>query len=264
MQAEVAAIRAEFNAIQQQAELVKEACALHDEIANIKLSLEVVLLREELTQIAREADAFSDGAASKIVGGSSAGASTTSQAVGTSSAKPGKSKDQLFVEEQLSKVKQNDPSVTSINFNHFREGGSSFGTDVYEALKTNTHCKEVSLSNCGLNNDFAKKLGSLLTTNKSLQKLNLESNSIGAEGTLALAEALKKNNTLLEVQLANQSTQCGNQAEMALAEMFDVNKVLIRFTLPIRNGGARTKIDHALTRNKELARQAKRAATLGR
>lgn len=58
--------------------------------------------------------------------------------------------------------------------------------------------------NCAINNEGTKVLAEILKTNTSLVNVNIETNRIGAEGMIALAEAIKVNKTLKEVKVTNQ------------------------------------------------------------
>ena len=63
--------------------------------------------------------------------------------------------------------------------------------------------------------------------NRALTSVNLLENDIGDEGTAALSEALKSNNTLetLELQCV-QSYQIGVAGAQSLADMLQVNRAL--------------------------------------
>jgi hypothetical protein len=60
------------------------------------------------------------------------------------------------------------------------------------------------MSNCNINNDGAKAIANLISSNNTLTHINLETNDIGGEGILAIIEALKGNTSVIELKLTNQ------------------------------------------------------------
>jgi len=57
----------------------------------------------------------------------------------------------------------------------------------------------------GKNGNFAKELENYLANNSTVTKINLNNNSIGAEGAKALATALQNNSTVTVIDLSNNS-----------------------------------------------------------
>ena len=234
---EVASIRAEFLEI--------EAAALRLEIDNIRHSLglvaEVASIRQEFNAIRAAALSLQSGA-------------TPSSSSSVAPAAQGLSENQIIAAQKLSEAKKNDPSLTELNFCHFRDSPADFHHQLHDALVANTHVKTLELASCGLSNEGVRRLADLLLVNPHITALNLESNHITAPGIQSLCEVLTKSVTIQELRLANQAQTSGNPSEMALAEALKVNKSLTKFTLHVHNGGARTAIDQALTRNREEAR----------
>ncbi|MDP2437249.1 MAG: hypothetical protein Q8P67_16000 [archaeon] len=237
-QQEVASIRSDFLRI--------EAAALRLEIENIRRNLALV---SEVASIRQEFDAI-QAAARGISSGSAPGPSSSS----SPSSSPVATENQRLATEKLSEAKANTPSLTELNFCHFRDSPADFQQQLYDALVNNSHVKTLELASCGLSNEGVKKLSELLLVNPNITALNLESNHITAPGIQSLCEVLTKTSTLAELRLANQAQTSGNPSEMALAEALKVNKSLTKFTLHVHNGGARTTIDGCLTRNREEAR----------
>jgi len=58
--------------------------------------------------------------------------------------------------------------------------------------------------NAKVTDEGAKKFGEVLAKNTTLTFLNLETNMIGGDGVSAIAVALAKNETLLDLKLSNQ------------------------------------------------------------
>ena len=65
-----------------------------------------------------------------------------------------------------------------------------------------------------------------------------------------IAEMLKVNTTLLELNLSNQKYATGNYAEEAFASAISKNNTLRKLILQIRSVPARTAIDRGLSKNK--------------
>src|ERR1700685_4181013 len=76
--------------------------------------------------------------------------------------------------------------------------------ELLDALMANTHVTIVQLVNCNINNEGGKKIAELMTNNKAIVNLNLESNRIGPESMRLIAEGIEKNTTLVELKLTNQ------------------------------------------------------------
>ncbi|KAI8595623.1 hypothetical protein EDD21DRAFT_420478, partial [Dissophora ornata] len=92
---------------------------------------------------------------------------------------------------------------------------------------------EMTLSLIGVN-DF-RVLVKSLKTNNPLTTLNLENNSIGNEGALALSEALKINTTLTTLDLGGNSI--GRKGALALSEALKINTTLATLNLEFNSIG---------------------------
>jgi len=99
--------------------------------------------------------------------------------------------------------------------------------------------------------------------NASLTHLNIERNSIGSEGILALADMLPHNHALRELKLAYQLVTISSHAETRLADQLEHNRTLLKLTLEVRQVRARELRDKWLMRNAQLRRQQLRALGAG-
>ena len=129
---------------------------------------------------------------------------------------------------------------------------------VVEAFGANTRVLQVEMANAHANDALAAAWARSLSTNNSLTSLNLESNSIGAGGIEALAEALLENRALTELKLANQRVACSQRAEESLAAALAHHPALVRLTIDARSTQARDAIARHLQRNQERARELKK------
>jgi len=88
-----------------------------------------------------------------------------------------------------------------------------------------------------------------LKTNQSLQWLNLYSNNIGREGTVAIAKALEKIQSLQGLNLS--SNNIGPEGAAAIAKALETNQKLLWLDLPNNyNIGREQAINEALQRNR--------------
>ncbi|EOA96210.1 Tropomodulin-4, partial [Anas platyrhynchos] len=75
---------------------------------------------------------------------------------------------------------------------------------ICEAMKTNTHVKKLSLVATRSNDPVATAVAEMLTENKTLQSLNIESNFITSAGMMSIIKAMYQNSTLSELKVDNQ------------------------------------------------------------
>lgn len=100
----------------------------------------------------------------------------------------------------------------------------------------NTTLKSLWLSGSNFFGDEgAKCLANMLRDNKTIKELNITDNNIGTEGVKYLANALKKNDTLEVLYLGYNNI--GDEGAKCLADMLTVNKTLQKVWLD--NEGAK-------------------------
>ena len=94
---------------------------------------------------------------------------------------------------------------------------------ISDSLKTHTILKRISVARCGISEKGCKAIGDALMVNRSLQVLDLSSNAISA-GVVHIAESLKHNHSLLEINLG----YCGISEEgcKAIGDALMVNRSL--------------------------------------
>jgi len=124
------------------------------------------------------------------------------------------------------------------------------------ALKQNNSVKVVVLRNCGLNDDAAAEIGALLGENETLQELDLENNNISATGAIAIANGLRLNIELRQINMLHQqgAGAFGESCLEKYQEMFGTNVTLtkILWRLQSRKSVALNKL---ITRNVEIWRR---------
>uniref|UniRef100_A0A8C6DEX9 Tropomodulin 2 n=1 Tax=Moschus moschiferus TaxID=68415 RepID=A0A8C6DEX9_MOSMO len=118
-----------------------------------------------------------------------------------------------------------------------------------QQMKANDpNLQEVNLNNI-------KAFADMLKVNKTLKSLNIESNFITGAGILALVEALKENDTLIEIKIDNQRQQLGTAVEMEIAQMLEENSRILKFGYQFTKQGPRTRVAAAITKNNDLVRK---------
>uniref|UniRef100_A0A8D0GEC3 Tropomodulin n=1 Tax=Sphenodon punctatus TaxID=8508 RepID=A0A8D0GEC3_SPHPU len=111
------------------------------------------------------------------------------------------------VEATFQRMKANDPTLVEVNLNNIKNIPIPTLKEFAKALETNTHVKKFSLAATRSNDPVAIAFADMLKMNKMLQGLNIESNFITGTGILAVIDALKENETLVEIKIDNQVRQ---------------------------------------------------------
>ncbi|KFP46293.1 Tropomodulin-4, partial [Cathartes aura] len=108
------------------------------------------------------------------------------------------------VEETLRQIQANDGALEDVNLNNIKDIPISTLKAICEAMKTNTHVKKLSLVATRSNDPVASAVAEMLTENKTLQSLNIESNFITSAGMMSIIKAMYHNTTLSELKVDNQ------------------------------------------------------------
>jgi len=88
---------------------------------------------------------------------------------------------------------------------------------------------------CSIGNEGAISIAESLKLNQSLHQLNLKNNQIGKEGCTAIAESLKLNKSLQQLNLG--MNQIGKEGAIAIAESLKLNQSLQQLNLEINQFG---------------------------
>ncbi|XP_051896563.1 tropomodulin-2 isoform X2 [Pristis pectinata] len=159
------------------------------------------------------------------------------------------------VEESLQRIKANDPGLVEVNLNNIKNIPIPTLKDFAEALKKNSHLKKFSLAATRSNDPIAFALADMLRVNTTLRSLNIESNFITGVGIQAIIDALKENETLMEIKIDNQRQQLGATVEMEMAQMLETNTSVLKFGYQFMQQGPRTRAAAAITKNNDLVRK---------
>lgn len=166
-------------------------------------------------------------------------------------------KNETDVTSSLQQLQSNDSSLTSLNLNNIRNISIITLKDYAKALSTNTALKDFQLVSTRLNDAVGLEFAEALKTNKTLEKLNLETNYMSVKGVSAILEALNEsgNTSLTELKVDNQKGLFGPGGEQKIADLLGVNGSLIKFGYQFKFPGPRQKAVAKLTENADMVRQ---------
>ncbi|XP_078500281.1 leiomodin-1 [Lissotriton helveticus] len=158
-------------------------------------------------------------------------------------------------DEDLEKVKNNDPELTELNVNNSDCINIETLMSFTEALEFNTVVKVFALANTRADDHIALAIAAMLKSNQTLLSINLDSNHITGKGILAIFRALQHNNTLTELRFHNQRHICGGKTEMEIAKMLKENTTLLKLGYHFELAGPRMTVTNLLSRNMDKQRQ---------
>ncbi|XP_077115513.1 tropomodulin-4 [Ranitomeya variabilis] len=163
------------------------------------------------------------------------------------------------VEETLQKIKSNASDLVEVNLNNIHDIPIPTLKGICEAMKANTHVKQLSLVATRSNDPVAYAVAEMIKENKTLETLNIESNFISSAGMLAVIQAMKNNSSLTELKVDNQHQNLGDSVEMEMASMLENCTSVIRFGYHFTQQGPRARASNAITRNLETRRKKKKS-----
>jgi Ran GTPase-activating protein (RanGAP) involved in mRNA processing and transport len=105
---------------------------------------------------------------------------------------------------------------------------SAMSTRLSKTMESLHEMQSVNLAKAGIDNDGVRMLANALKQNKTVIQIDLRVNRIGAEGASALADALKVNKLVTNIKLSHNGI--GAEGAAALADALKVNKSVKIFT----------------------------------
>lgn len=150
---------------------------------------------------------------------------------------------------------KNDPSLTEVNLNNIKHITRDTFKKIFDALKTNTNLKSLSMSNVGLTDGPTSKLIEALKENTTIKTINLESNFLSGLMIRNIIEALLDKQTVQEFRACNQRPQIlGNRVEMDITKLVEKNTNLLRLGLNFDVPDARMRVAKHLQDNNDNIR----------
>lgn len=157
----------------------------------------------------------------------------------------------------LKQLKDSDPALKDLNLNNIRNIPHTTLIDMCETLGSNTTLESLSMASTRCNDSITKPLCESLKTNKVLLRLNVESNFISAQGVRTIMQAMRENETLQEIRLANQRGMLGQRVETEIAQILEGNTTVLKFGLSFDHANPRTRAHDAVMRNNEIMRKSR-------
>ncbi|KAL4648335.1 leiomodin-1-like [Arapaima gigas] len=158
-------------------------------------------------------------------------------------------------EELIEKIRNDDPETTELNVNNSSAIKPKTLVELVEALQENKHVKTLALANTGADDHVACALADILTINKTLNSINLDSNHLTGKGIIALINALQHNATLTALCFHNQRHICGGKTEMEMAKVLKENTTLLKLGYHFQLPGPRIAVTSILSANMDRQRQ---------
>ena len=111
------------------------------------------------------------------------------------------------------------------------------------------HTLDISLTKCG--EDGASAVADMLRTNNTLTELNILQNTLSCRGVICIAKSLKLNKTLKTLYLG--MTECGNEGAIAIADMLYSNETLTKLYLQNEPFNSDIQLDNKFGKNGAVA-----------
>ena len=187
------------------------------------------------------------------------------QGVGASTKPPSASAKKLPKSQMhvfFEKVASNDPTVTSIDLvgdKLFLAMKPDDRNAAARGLSGNTHIKSVKMTMLQLDDAFCCELAGALRTNSTIEKINLDSNRIGAAGIQALLGALAENSVVTELQVRHQAKPMPTSEEDTLLPLLGSNSALVKLGVDLRSPKVQRELDQKLAGNRDRQRQVRRS-----
>jgi len=157
-------------------------------------------------------------------------------------------------EDVLSKVKANDTSLKQVNLNNVPVQENIF-IELFDALEKNDHLNELYLANTMMTDTAATILASSLEVNKSLEKINIESNNVSPQTIARMVEAIGVHQKVTDFKASNQQAKfLGNKVEMAVTKAIENNKTILKCGLHLQYGDCRNRVAVQLQKNLDRQR----------
>ncbi|EOD21934.1 hypothetical protein EMIHUDRAFT_255174, partial [Emiliania huxleyi CCMP1516] len=132
----------------------------------------------------------------------------------------------------IERLKADDPELVSCDLSNnavLQMKASDMIPRLADALAGNSHCRELNLTACNLDDACCEKLAAALAGNHHLASLVLEGNRCGNEGATHIASALRTNRGLMMLNLLNQKgSRFGDSTLAAFTGAFDSNITLLK------------------------------------
>lgn len=164
----------------------------------------------------------------------------------------------------------NDPTLTDFNFNNMHMPDPNIEARIapklVKAMETNTYIETLSLANSNLQKGQGLELAEALRRNRTLLVLNIESNCLDSAAVREIALAIIQNGeSKLETLRVAQQKQVGQffgrPVEEAFGQLMEKNETITKLGFECNDAHWRNIIDRALLRNNDFARRRRKHMT---
>jgi len=167
---------------------------------------------------------------------------------------PAEAPNKTDPDEALQKVQANDSKTKSINLNNVPVSENTF-IELFYALERNDQLTELEMANSQLTDTAATILASALEINKTLEKINIESNNVSPQTLTRIIEAMTVHQSIIEIKASNQQAQfLGNKVEVAITKAIENNKTIRKVGLHFQYGDTRNRVAVHLQKNLDRLR----------
>ena len=167
--------------------------------------------------------------------------------------------------ELISRLRCKDKNTTEVvicNSNMAKQKEDNL-LRLFGALYGNEYIIHISLVNISMKDTDCMILVEVLRTCKSLQILNLESNSLSTWGIEMIADMAEDHPSLKELRVANQRMAVGAEAERALVNCLSQNKNITKLSHSFRDQFVAVLANRFIQRNLDLLRQKRKLLKSG-
>lgn len=165
----------------------------------------------------------------------------------------------------VSRLRRNDETLAEVEFCNtiiFTQKPHRF-IELFAALYGNKCVIKMDLVNISMKDSDCAVLVEALATCPSLQKLNVESNSLSSVGIELIADMAEKHPSIKELKVSNQRMAVGAEAERALTNCLSQNINITKLSHTFREKFVGVYADKYIRRNLDLQRQKLKASKAG-
>lgn len=169
-----------------------------------------------------------------------------------------KERERNKIEKMFDAIAANDPTITEVQLVSDQVFVSLSPEEVLKAAESfanNQYVTKVKMSGLRLDDQFGIKLGNSLLTNRSIERLDIESNAIGSDGLLAIIKSLQTNSTLTELFVRHQSKPMASTDEEKIPAFIEDNETILKLSVDLRSIGSRDYVDKKCRMNQEKKRK---------
>lgn len=139
------------------------------------------------------------------------------------------------IEDLVARLKEDDPTLSSLCLMRQRRLGVEDATDLCQALARNTKVHDLDISSHNITPDMAESFAAMLQLNKTLRSISLGNRSFGDRGLIAMCSGIAANQSLVKLNVESRGiTELGCQE---LARALTANQTIEELLISDNNIG---------------------------